>query len=172
MSIRSISNRSNFRTNTRRARDGLQSFSSAKQIPTYNGEMSDAALIHDLGTGAEDSFRALCSAAAVTRNKPDQDFNGGNYLIEFPAKVISGLPHDLQTGEHSARVQVKSEVKPAPGAAYRDALNDLLKSAITPAGAGAWPFMNEISREMMRLGRADDINDVGEDTLSLKRSPT
>lgn len=75
--------------------------------------MVDLSIV-DLGEWAEDSFSRLCSRAGVTRNKSTQDRTGWDYLIEFPAEVVSGVPADLQPPITSARVQVKSKADGKP----------------------------------------------------------
>lgn len=65
--------------------------------------------IVDLAEWAEDEFSARCSRAGVTRNKSRQDRTGWDYLVEFPADRVMGVPADLQPVETAARVQVKSK---------------------------------------------------------------
>lgn len=70
--------------------------------------------IIDLDEWAESRFASLCAEAGVARNKAVQDRTGWDYLIEFPATVLPGVPADLQPLGPSARVQVKSKRKGPP----------------------------------------------------------
>lgn len=65
--------------------------------------------IIDLAEWAEDNFSARCARAGVTRNKSRQDRTGWDYLVEFPASEVAGVPADLQPVETAASVQVKSK---------------------------------------------------------------
>ena len=71
--------------------------------------------IIDLDEWAESRFAALCAEAGVARNKAVQDRTGWDYLIEFPAKPLAGVPADMQPLGPSARVQVKSKRAGPPG---------------------------------------------------------
>lgn len=52
--------------------------------------------IIDLDEWAESRFAALCAEAGVARNKAVQDRTGWDYLIEFPAKPLAGVPSTLR----------------------------------------------------------------------------
>lgn len=75
--------------------------------------MDDSTII-DFGEWAEDDFSGRCARAGVTRNKSRQDRTGWDYIVEFRATVIPGIPADLQPVDMSARVQVKSKEKGRP----------------------------------------------------------
>ncbi|MEG3170211.1 hypothetical protein U1737_18650 [Sphingomonas sp. LB3N6] len=70
--------------------------------------------IIDIAEWAEDDFSARCARAGVTRNKSRQDRTGWDYLVEFPASEVAGVPADLQPVETPASVQVKSKRKGRP----------------------------------------------------------
>lgn len=70
--------------------------------------------IIDLDEWAESQFASLCAEAGVVRNKSIQDRTGWDYLVEFAAMPIPGLPIDLQPLGPSARVQIKSKRKTPP----------------------------------------------------------
>ncbi|VXC80694.1 hypothetical protein [Sphingomonas sp. 8AM] len=70
--------------------------------------------IIDLSEWAEDDFSRQCARAGVTRNKSRQDRTGWDYLVEFGATAVGGVPADLQPVGMSARVQVKSKEKGRP----------------------------------------------------------
>jgi hypothetical protein len=64
--------------------------------------------IQNVPDWAESEFASLCDKYGVVRNKSSQDRTGWDYLIEFEGTSLPNLPHDLQPGGVSARVQVKS----------------------------------------------------------------
>lgn len=70
--------------------------------------------IIDLAEWAEDDFSGRCARAGVTRNKSRQDRTGWDYIVEFRAREVAGVPADLQPVGMSARVQVKSKEKDRP----------------------------------------------------------
>ncbi|WP_156394348.1 hypothetical protein [Mesorhizobium sp. Root172] len=70
--------------------------------------------IIDLGEWAEDDFSGRCARAGMTRNKSRQDRTGWDYIVEFRARAIKGIPADLQPVDMSARAQVKSKKKGEP----------------------------------------------------------
>lgn len=132
--------------------------------------MDDSQII-DLGEWAEDDFSGRCARAGVTRNRSRQDRTGWDYIVEFPAKAVAGVPADLQPVDMSVRAQVKSKAKGRP---YVDLkLSNALRFAKDPmpcflilyqATNGGEPvrvfarhfWVEEIGLALRRARKADD----------------
>ncbi|MCF6329346.1 MAG: hypothetical protein L3J02_06065, partial [Henriciella sp.] len=105
--------------------------------------------IQDLGDWAEDAFSGLCSKSGITRNKSSQDRSGWDYIIQFPARRIDKLPSDMQPGEKSARVQVKSKGRGKPSIAL--SLSNAVKFAKEPMPCFVVLFLATDKAEPVRL---------------------
>lgn len=105
--------------------------------------------IKDFADWAEDKFSSLCSAAGVTRNKSTQDRTGWDYLIEFPAAIIPDLPTDMQPGDISARVQVKSKRKGRALTTLK--LSNALRFAKDPGACFVVLFLGSDGQEPVRI---------------------
>lgn len=88
-------------------------------------------MIAHLPDWAEQKFALLCAEAGVIQNRSIQDRMGWDFLVEFPAKRLPMLPHDMQSTEKSARVQIKSRANGQPVAKIK--LSNALRFAKDPA---------------------------------------
>ncbi len=82
--------------------------------------------IKRLARFAETSFASLCAAAGVLCNESQEDENGWDYLVEFPADVAVG-PVDTHPPAKQAFVQVKSTRTTRPSCTIK--LSNTLKAA-------------------------------------------
>jgi hypothetical protein len=82
--------------------------------------------IERLARFAETSFATLCAAAGALCNESQEDENGWDYLVEFPADVAIG-PADTHPPAKRAFVQIKSTRTNRPTCSIK--LSNALKAA-------------------------------------------
>lgn len=123
--------------------------------------------IIDLSEWAEDDFSKQCARAGVTRNKSRQDRTGWDYLVEFAAKAVAGVPADLQPVGVSARVQVKSKEKAPPFVDLK--LSNALRFAKEPMPCFLVLYQASDGGEPVRIFARHFWSD--EIAIALKRAP-
>jgi hypothetical protein len=111
--------------------------------------MIKGATIIDLGAWAEDHFSGLCSRAGVTRNKPQQDRTGWDYIIEWAMPMFAEMPADLQPLGPSARVQIKSKEKGKACTVLK--LSNALRFAKEPAPCFIVLYLAQDGSEPIRI---------------------
>lgn len=68
---------------------------------------------------AESELQRLCDLHNIPRNKAFDDQTGWDYLLEFPRTRLTGVAHDRQVGNSTARVQVKSTKTDKPQTRFK-----------------------------------------------------
>lgn len=84
----------------------------------------------NLPQSAERAFALMCADAGIACNRSEEDVNGWDFIIEYPARLIENLPRDMTPGGQTCFVQVKSSKK---SKSVRIKLSNALRFAQSPA---------------------------------------
>jgi hypothetical protein len=87
-------------------------------------------MIRNIGRQGEQLFSLLCAQAGVTCNPSQQDDNGWDHLIEFPAVAFARKAIDLQPVQKTAFVQIKTTGQGRPETRIK--LSNALRMAKSP----------------------------------------